>query len=322
MRSNDMYKEQTATKVLEAEANAILSLIPNFPDQFEPAVSLLANVQGKIVCSGVGKSGIVAKKLCATLCSFGLPSVVLSAGDALHGDSGVLARGDALVIISYSGTSSDLEFLAKFARERDIPVVGIYGSLLGPLASISSLIVHVQVKETACPFSLAPMATTTATIAILDALVVAIVAEKKITPDVFAAYHPSGQLGRKLYYTVKEFMFPAAKAPKVKISATISQALLEMCRREIGAVCIVGDDDMLVGFITDGDVRRALLKGMPLDRDVGDIMNAAPKCLHPSTSVKDAIALMESGPDRFYVAPVINDNGSLEGLVRLHELIG
>ena len=315
-------KRATAIRVLEAESDAIRQLVSAFPEQFDAAADLLATVQGKIICAGIGKSGIVARKFCATLCSFGFPSVSLCVGDALHGDAGVIASGDALVIVSHSGASSELEALGEIARVRNVPVVGVLGSADRQLARICSLIIHTPLKETACPYALAPMAITTATIALLDALVAVVALERQVTSEDFAAHHPAGQLGRKLHQSVGKCMIPIAKTPKLSLNATISDALLEMCRCEIGAACVVDHNNALLGFLTDGDVRRALVRGDTTAFRIDTVMIKAPKCLSPSTSIKDAIALMEDRLDRFYVAPVVDEHKVLQGIIRLHELIG
>lgn len=312
---------QSAKAVIGAEIEALQELYTNLPADLGQAVDILSNAKGKIVCAGIGKSGIVGAKFCATLCSFGIPALNLNAGDALHGDIGILQEYDILVVISQSANSVELERLAATARERNTSVIGVLGSEATPLAKLCNVILLCKVSEKACPLSAAPMAITTTTMALLDSIVGAMIVSKQVRREDFLKNHPAGSLGKKLSLRLCDVMLTGNNVPQVHIGSSIRDAMLEMVRCGMGAVCVLDKQNVLLGFATDADVRRHLVASSDFLQTVEVIMTQKPRCLRPDTVVLDAIKYIESQEHKFYVAPVVANDKTLLGIVRLHDLL-
>jgi arabinose-5-phosphate isomerase len=312
---------RAARSVVKAEIAALQQLDAHFPANVSKAIHVLSNITGKIVTAGIGKSGIAAQKMAATLSSYGIPSIRLNVGDALHGDVGVIQGSDALVLISQSGTSTELEQIAHVAKSRGAHVVGVFGTGTTLLAKLCTVVLICKVRETACPIALAPMSVTATTIALLDSVSAGLLVSKGFSKQSFAENHPLGLLGRKLNCRVSDVMLNGPQVPRVVMSARIKDALLEMCRCEVGAVCVVSHKGTLQGLITDGDIRRALLTNDDVTRPVQEVMNQSPKVLSADSSLLAALQLMESQKSKFYVAPVVDNSRVVVGLVRLHDIV-
>ena len=312
---------RAAKNVIKSETVALQQLLVRFPSNLPRAVAVLERANGKIITAGIGKSGIAAQKMAATLSSYGIAALQLSVGDALHGDVGVIQCSDALILVSQSGTSAELEHIAQVANTRGVGIVGVFGTDGTRLAKLCSVVLVCKVRETACPIGLAPMAITAATTALLDGVSAAIAVLRGISKKSFAENHPMGLLGRQTNLKVSDVMLKGRKVPKISVASQIKDALLEMCRCEVGAVCVVSGGGTLKGLITDGDIRRALLKEDDTARPINEVMNPSPKVLSQDTSFLEALELMESREKKIYVVPVIDKGKKIVGLLRLHDLL-
>ncbi|HXV69395.1 MAG TPA: KpsF/GutQ family sugar-phosphate isomerase, partial [Nitrospira sp.] len=243
-------------RVLAIEARAVQSLIDRLDDKFDKAVDLLARCKGKVVVSGMGKSGLIGQKIAATLASTGTSSFFLHPAEGVHGDLGMLARRDALIAISNSGETQELLQLLPYVERMGIPVIGMTGRMASTLAKHSDVALDVSVAEEACPMGLAPTASTTATLALGDALAVALLQRRGFKEEDFARFHPGGTLGRRLLVKVKDLMHTGAELPMVEASVAGTTAMLEMTAKKLGMTTVVDRAGALAGIVTDGDLRR------------------------------------------------------------------
>ena len=305
---------------METEAEAIACAAGRIDDQFLVAVRLIEEHTGKIVVTGLGKSGFVAQKLAATMCSTGTPAVFLHPVDALHGDVGIYAAGDPTIILSKSGTTMELLRLIPVLRGLNSPLVGIIGSLASPLAREMDILLDASVRAEADPYNLAPTASTAVATALGDALALAIRHARNLTPEDFAQLHPAGQLGRNLRVIVRQVMHGADEVAWASAQSSMKQVIIAMNRYPLGAACVRSDDGALQGLITDGDLRRALQTNDDI-REVraGDLMTLRPVTISPDATLLDALRLMEDRPSQISVLPVVAANRCV-GLVRLHDL--
>ena len=305
---------------METEAEAIACAARRIDDQFLVAVRLIEEHTGKIVVTGLGKSGFVAQKLAATMCSTGTPAVFLHPVDALHGDVGIYAAGDPTIILSKSGTTMELLRLIPVLRGLNSPLVGIIGSLASPLAREMDILLDASVRAEADPYNLAPTASTAVATALGDALALAIRHARNLTPEDFAQLHPAGQLGRNLRVIVRQVMHGADEVAWASAQSSMKQVIIAMNRYPLGAACVRSDDGALQGLITDGDLRRALQTNDDI-REVraGDLMTLRPVTISPDATLLDALRLMEDRPSQISVLPVVEANRCV-GLVRLHDL--
>ena len=304
---------------MEAEAEAIANAAGRLDDSFLCAVRLLEAHRGKVVITGLGKSGFVAQKLAATMCSTGTPAVFLHPVDALHGDVGVYADGDPTIILSKSGTTLELLRLLPVLRGLNSTLVGIVGNKASPLARELDIVLDAAVRAEADPFNLAPTASTAAATALGDALALAVREARQLTPEHFAQLHPAGQLGRNLRVTVRQVMHSGSEVAWAAPTSSMRAVIIAMNRCPLGAAC-VGTEGDLRGLITDGDLRRALEMNEDI-RDVkaGDLMTVNPITVGPDATLKEAMRLMEDRPSQISVLPVVEGRRCL-GLVRLHDL--
>ncbi len=305
---------------METEAEAITCAAGRIGDRFLAAVRLIEEHRGKIVVTGLGKSGFVAQKLAATMCSTGTPAVFLHPVDALHGDVGIYAAGDPTIILSKSGTTLELLRLIPVLRGLNSPLIGIIGSLTSPLTREMDILLDASVRAEADPYNLAPTASTAVATALGDALAMAIRHARNLTPEDFAQLHPAGQLGRNLRATVRQVMHGADEVAWASADSSVKQVIIAMNRYPLGAACVRGDDGALEGLITDGDLRRALQTTDDI-RDVkaGGLMTIRPVTVSPEATLQDALRLMEDRPSQISVLPVVEGKRCI-GLVRLHDL--
>ncbi|MDP9054217.1 MAG: KpsF/GutQ family sugar-phosphate isomerase [Acidobacteriota bacterium] len=304
---------------MEAEAEAIACAAGRIDEAFLSAVRLIETHRGKVVISGLGKSGFVAQKLAATLCSTGTPAVFLHPVDALHGDVGIYAAGDPTIIFSKSGTTHELLRLLPVLRGLNSTLVGVVGNKTSPLAREVDIVLDGSVRAEADPFNLAPTASTAAATALGDALALAVRQARRLTPEHFALLHPAGQLGRNLRVTVRQVMHAGSEVAWAAAESPMRAVIIAMNRYPLGAAC-VGLDGKLHGLITDGDLRRAL-ETIEDIRDVkaGDLMTGNPITVAPDATLGEAMRLMEDRPSQVSVLPVVEGTRCL-GLVRLHDL--
>lgn len=314
-----------ATNVLKIEAMAIAALAERLSESFDAAVELIASCSGHVVTVGMGKSGIVAQKIAATLASTGTPSFFLHPAEALHGDFGRVTRDDILLALSYSGETEEILRLLPLIERCPVKLISIVGDCTSTLALASTIVLDAGVPQEACPLGLAPTASTTAAMALGDALAMALLEYRGFNEEDFAALHPGGQLGRRLL-RVEDVMHVGTQLPRVSLETSISEAILEMSRKGFGLTTVVDHEDRLLGVISDGDLRRLIEKRREeaLNTLVCDAMHVHhPRNPHPRTISRSELAthalhLMETY--RITALVVVDANHRVEGLVHLHDL--
>ena len=315
----------SARRVLEIEASALREVGQRLGEEFSRAVGILAQCEGKVVVCGLGKSGLVCRKIAATLASTGTPALFLHAAEGLHGDLGLLARGDAMVAVSYSGTTTELLSLLAPARRFGIPVVAITGARTSPLARGADVTLDVAVAEEACPLGLAPTASTTATLALGDALAIALLERRGFSQEDFGALHPGGSLGRRLR-RVDELMHVGDDIPVVSAETPMAEVLgvmsskLAAAARAIGVTAVVDAKGVLVGVITDGDLRRAVEKiGDLRPLAAGELASRGVKTVQAGALAERALALMEEHSITSLF--IVDAAGRPCGILHLHDLL-
>lgn len=315
----------SARRVLEIEARALRDVSDRIGREFSDAAALLARCEGKVVVCGLGKSGLVCRKMAATLASTGTPAVFLHAAEGLHGDLGLLARGDVMLAVSYSGATSEVLSLLAPARRFAIPVIAITGAPESSLARGADVSLDVSVSEEACPLGLAPTASTTATMALGDALAIALLERRGFSEQDFGALHPAGSLGRRLR-RVDELMHGGEDVPIVTRSAPMTEVLsvmssnLAAAARSIGVTAVVDEDGALRGVITDGDLRRAVVKRGDLrSLRAGDLASHGAKTVQAGALAERALALMEEHSITSLF--IVDESGRPCGILHLHDLL-
>lgn len=292
MKNQDL---EEASRVFDIEARAILDLKARTGETFVKAIDLLLDCKGKVIITGMGKSGIVGKKIAATFSSTGTPAIFVHPAESSHGDLGMIAKGDVILAISYSGETAELSHVLAYAARKDIPLLGLTGKMKSALAQASQVTLDVSVKEEACPIGLAPTASTTATLALGDALAVALMKRRGFKTEDFAEFHPAGTLGARLLTRVKDVMHKGDAVAIVKATDDMKSVISKMTAKEVrGVAGVVDDSGQLIGIITDGDLRRRLDKSQnPLQDKAGDIMSANPKTVGADEMAERALYVME-----------------------------
>lgn len=307
-------------RVLQIEARAVQALIDRLDGRFTQAVDLLATCKGKVVVSGMGKSGLIGQKIAATLASTGTPSFFLHPAEGVHGDLGMVARRDALIAISNSGETKEILQLLPYIERMGIPTVALTGKTGSTLAKHSDVVLDISVAEEACPMGLAPTASTTATLAMGDALAVALLQKRGFKSEDFAQFHPGGTLGRRLLIKVRDLMHVGDEVPQVQEGATASSAISEMSAKKLGMTTVIDRTGALVGVITDGDLRRFVQRG-------GDVIKATaatlssrtPRTIGPDDLAARAVEVME----RYSITTLVVTEGErrILGVIHLHDLL-
>ena len=307
-------------RVLGIEARAVQALVQRLDGGFTQAVDLLYQCKGKVVVSGMGKSGLIGQKIAPTMASTGTPSFFLHPAEGLHGDLGMLARRDVLIAISNSGETQEILQLLPFMERMGIPVVAIVGRMSSTLAKNSTVALDVSVAEEACPMGLAPTASTTATLAMGDALAVALLEKRGFKEENFAQFHPGGTLGRRLLVKVRDLMHKGQELPQVEETVLASVAILEMSAKKLGMTTVVDRAGALLGVITDGDLRRFVQQGGDFSKiNAGSLASRRPKLIGPDELAAKAVEMME----RFSITTlVVADSAKrIVGVVHLHDLL-
>jgi arabinose-5-phosphate isomerase len=318
-KTRDAASIQHGRRVLTIEADALAALAARLDARFDEAVRLVAERGGKVVVTGMGKSGHVGRKIAATLASTGTPAFFLHAAEALHGDLGMLERQDLVLAVSNSGETAEILDLVPHVKRLGLPLIALTGRSQSTLARTADAILDVSVPEEACPLGLAPTASTTAALAMGDALAVALLEHRGFRREDFAALHPAGTLGRKLL-RVAELMHRGEEIPRVRIGSGMSEALLEMSAKRLGVTAVVDERDRLVGIVTDGDLRRALASGTVVtSRTVDDVMGRRPKTIDADALAALAVATMER--HAITVLFVVDADRRLTGAIHLHDLL-
>jgi len=307
-------------RVLEIEVRAIAGLLERLDHRFTEAVDLLYRCAGKVVVSGMGKSGLIGQKIAATLASTGTPAFFLHPAEGTHGDLGMLARRDALIAISNSGETEEVLKLLPFVKRLNIPVVAMTGRAQSPLAQNSEVVLDVSVGEEACPMGLAPTASTTATLAMGDALAIALLQKRGFREEDFAQFHPGGTLGRRLLLKVRDLMHGGEAIPRVTDQTSAREAILVMTTKKLGMTTVVDEAGRLLGVITDGDLRRFLERGADLAKaKARDLASKNPKTIRPDELAAGAVRIMEECSITSLV--VLEQSRQIVGVIHLHDLL-
>ena len=312
----------SARALLQAEASALAELATRLDGAFTQTVDLIAAHPGKVVLCGVGKSGLIGQKVAATLCSTGTPAIFLHAADAVHGDLGILQAGDPVVLISRSGTTAELVRLIPVLRSFKSPIIAIVGNTQSPLATQADVVLDIGARPEADPLGLVPTTSALLTLALGDALAAALMTKRGFGPSDFARFHPAGQLGRNLTLTVGEALQPLERCAVAKPGDSLRDTVIAMTRHPHGAACILAADGTLAGLITDGDLRRALGRGVDINTArAADIMTVNPIRAHAPMSLAEAARIMEDRPSQISVLPVTDAaTGRCLGLIRIHDI--
>ena len=310
---------QTARRVLQIEAQAIEDVLARLNASFEQAVDVLFACKGRVVVSGMGKSGLIGRKISATFSSTGTPSFFLHPAEALHGDLGMLARGDAMLTVSYGGETQEIIQLLEALRRLEMPLVTLTGSALSTLGKASDVVLDVSVKEEACSLNLAPTASTTVAMAVGDALAVSLLERRNFRHDDFAALHPAGRLGKKLLH-VEHLMHAGSALPRVSPDTPMADVFHEMSAKGLGMTTVLEADGRLAGILTDGDLRRLMEKhrGAVLELRAAEGMTKSPQTIGPQVLASEALNLMEKRKITSVV--VVDEARRVLGVVHLHDL--
>jgi len=309
---------ETARKVLEIESHAVGDLAERLGEEFDRAVDSLLGCAGRVVVTGMGKSGIVSQKIAATLASTGTPAFFVHPAEAIHGDLGMIVAGDVVLAVSNSGETEELVRLLEVIRRLGARIVAMSGDPGSTLARYADVHLDVGVRREACPLDLVPTASTTAALAMGDALAVACYEKRGFTARDFARLHPGGRLGRRLL-TVGELMHSGEGVPAVGIGATMGEAVHEMSAKRLGMTCVVDDAGGLAGVLTDGDLRRRMLRvERPLDGTAGDAMTRTPSTIGPDALASEALRIMEE--KKITSLPVVDASRRVLGVIQIHDL--
>lgn len=309
----------TARRVLKIEAQAIQDVFARLDDSFENAVDILFACKGRVVVTGMGKSGLIGRKISATLSSTGTPSFFLHPADALHGDLGMLARGDSVLAVSYGGETDEIIQLLEALKRLEAPLVTLTGKINSTLAKASDVVLDVSVREEACSLNLAPTASTTVAMAVGDALAVSLLERRGFQPQDFADLHPAGRLGTKLL-RVEHTMHTGDAFPRVSLNTPMVDVIHEMSSKGLGMTTVLDADGRLAGIITDGDLRRLMEKhrGATLEMTAADAMTRNPQTIGSHVLASEALNQMEKRKITSVV--VVDDSKKVVGVVHLHDL--
>jgi arabinose-5-phosphate isomerase len=318
-KSSQSNALELARRVLAIEADAVRALIERVDERFLAAVELIAARGGRVLVSGIGKSGHIARKIASTLASTGTPAYFVHPAEASHGDLGMIEKGDVFIAISYSGGSEELLDIVPLVKRRGAKLIAITGNAESALAREADVHLDARVAQEACPLNLAPTASTTAALALGDALAVALLDAHGFTSDDFARSHPKGRLPRRALLHVAEVMRKDTDVPSVPSGAPAMRAIAEISRGRIGMTAVVDAERRVLGVFTDGDVRRALEKGVDFARvKIDEVMTREPRTLRPDALAVEAVQVMESS--KVNQIPVVDERGVLIGALNMHDL--
>ncbi len=317
---NDSIDIQRAKRVIRMEAESVAALEKNINASFQKAVDILYLCKGRIVVTGMGKSGIIARKMVATMNSTGTPSIFLHPSDAVHGDLGMVRNDDVVICISKSGDTQEVRQLMPMFKRIGVPTISMVGNMNSHLALQSDIALDISVSEEACPHNLAPTTSTTATLAMGDALAVTLLEKKNFTADDFAMFHPGGNLGKRLLLKIEELAVTGEQIPKISMTTSLRDAILEMTSKRLGATSVVDEQGQLTGIITDGDLRRLLQKTTNVaDLTAAEVMTKNPKTIRKGTLA--SIALQEMEQFSITQLIIVDEARRPFGVVHLHDLV-
>ena len=310
---------ELARRVLAIEADAVRALAERLDERFTAAIDLIAGRSGRVVVSGIGKSGHIARKIASTMASTGTPAYFVHPAEASHGDLGMVEAGDVFIAISYSGSSDELLDIVPLVKRRGAKLIAITGNASSALAREADVHLDARVAQEACPLNLAPTASTTAALALGDALAVALLEKRGFTSDDFARSHPKGRLPRQALVHVADVMRKGAEVPAVPLGAPGLEAIAEVTRGKIGLTAVVDGDRRVCGVFTDGDLRRALEKGVDFAAvTIDEVMNRSPRTMSPHALAVEAVQLMEA--HKINQLLVVDERGALLGALNMHDL--
>ena len=308
-----------ARRVLAIEADAVRALITRLDERFLAAVSLIRDCRGRVIVSGIGKSGHIARKIASTLSSTGTPAYFVHSAEASHGDLGMIQRDDVFIGISYSGESDELLQILPLVRRQGARLIAIAGNAQSTLAREADVFLDAGVAKEACPLNLAPTASTTAALALGDALAVTLLEARGFSAEDFARSHPGGSLGRRLLTHVSDVMRSGPDVPKVSERATLKETILEMSRGRLGMTAVLDASGRVCGIFTDGDLRRALAQVTDIGAArVADVMSAQPRSIRPEALAAEAVQIMET--HKVNQLLVVDARGELVGALNMHDL--
>ncbi len=310
-----------AKDVLKIEAQSILGLVEKIGPEFERAVDLILKAKGRVILTGMGKSGLIGRKISATLNSTGTPSLFLHPAEAIHGDLGMVTPDDIVIAISNSGQTIEINTILPMLGKIGAGIIAFTGGLDSPMAKGSDIVIDVGVEREACPLGMAPTASTTAALAMGDALAVALINRRRFNQDDFKKFHPGGSLGERLTIKVREVMLTGDLIPMVLQGSKVEKAVEEINAKKLGATLIVDKNKRLLGIITDGDLRRALTRHKNIHgMDVDDIMSPSAKTINEQQNAAQALEIMELNAITHLV--ILDKQNRVKGLVHLHDLLG
>jgi arabinose-5-phosphate isomerase len=315
-----MSRRHLAERVLRLEAEAILALVPRLDDRFDRAVELLVRCAGRVIVSGMGKSGLIGRKIAATLASTGTPAYFLHPAEGVHGDLGMVARGDVVLAISNSGETEELLAILPLLKRLGVPIGLLTGNPQSTLARQCDVVLDVAVAEEACPMNLAPTSSTTAALAMGDALAMALLDVRGLRPEDFAALHPRGALGWRTLFRVADLMHTGDEVPVVGTDTPMADVIREMTQKRLGMTTVVDGQGRLVGIITDGDLRRAHLRSEPLvTLQAGQVASASPKTVEAGDLAVKALEIMET----FAITSLVIVDAALRpiGVIHMHDVL-
>jgi arabinose-5-phosphate isomerase len=323
MASNECDLAEALARARDAvaiEAGAVSALQERIDEDFARAVALILKCTGRVVVTGIGKSGAVGRKLAATLASTGTPAVFLHPAEGVHGDLGMVAVGDVLIVLSQSGRTDEVTAILPAMKRIEVPIIAFTGRLNSPLAHQSEVAINVSVEREACPLGLAPTASTTAQMAMGDALAVAVMTARRFTREDFAALHPAGSLGKRAGNQVADVMRQGEEVASVREGTSVREVLFAITAARAGAAAVLDAEDRLVGIITDGDIRRAMLAGdSALGKAAREVMTRGPKIARPDEPAIGALQLMREY--RIGEMPVVDEERRLRGMLNLKDML-
>lgn len=310
-----------AKKVLKTEAEAVRSLTAKLNRDFEKAVDMIHEIKGRVVVTGMGKSGLVGKKIAATLASTGTPAFFLHPAEASHGDLGMVTERDIIIAISNSGETEELLGLIPFLKRFRVKLISMTGNINSTLAKVSDIALDIAVREEACPMGVVPTASTTAAMAMGDALAVCLLTRKGLNEEAFARFHPGGSIGKKFFIKVSDLMHTGDRLPLISKDTPMSRAVIEMSSKRLGHAVVVDGERNIAGVLTDGDVRRGLERwgGRLFDLPAEKVMTKTPKVISQDELAAKALSIMESFSITALVVP--DEEGKPIGIIHLHDIL-
>jgi arabinose-5-phosphate isomerase len=312
---------EQAREVLKIEAQSILDLVDRIGPEFEKAVDMILETKGRVILTGMGKSGLIARKIVATFNSTGTPSLFLHPAEAAHGDLGMVTRNNIVLAISHSGRTTEINSLLPMLKDMGAKIISLTGGLDSPMAEASDVVIDVGVAREACPMGMVPTASTTAALVMGDAIAVALINRRRFRSEDFRRFHPGGSLGERLSVKIREVMLTADRVPIVHLDCLAGEAIDEINAKGIGATLVSEKDGRLAGIITDGDLRRALTKNRDIhDMGVKTIMTSSPMTIDENRTAAEALKTMEFSAITHLV--IVDARNRVKGLVHLHDLLG